>query len=150
MLLTVLRTGAVLSLFDAAHPERTLSEVAEALGLPRSTVHALLKTLCAAGLLRRTPSRRYALGTRLHALSAELLATEPVLAKAGRLVEDLASTWGGVARLLAVDPAWGPVEVLPRTAVRRWPTLWPRGKVRRGAGPTWRPRSRGGAAWPES
>ncbi|MDR7414271.1 MAG: helix-turn-helix domain-containing protein [Armatimonadota bacterium] len=111
MLLTVLRAGAVLSLFDAAHPERTLSEVAEALELPRSTVHALLKTLCAAGLLRRTPSRRYALGTRLHALSAELLATEPGLANAGKLVEDLAATWGGVARLLAVDPAWGLVEV---------------------------------------
>ncbi len=112
MLLTVLRAGAVLGLFDAAHPERTLSEVAEALRLPRSTVHALLKTLCAAGLLRRTPSRRYALGTRLHALSAELLATEPALASVRTAVEDLAGTWGGAARLVAVDPAWGPVEVL--------------------------------------
>jgi DNA-binding IclR family transcriptional regulator len=116
MLSTVLRTGQVLALFDAGHPERTLGEVAEALRLPRSTVHALLKTLCATGLLRRTPSRRYALGPRLCSLSARLAAAEPALAAAQRAVEELARSWGGLARVLVLDPVWGSVEVARASA----------------------------------
>jgi DNA-binding IclR family transcriptional regulator len=112
MLATVLRTGQVLSLFNAERSEWTLGEVAAALGLPPSTVHALLKTLCAVGLLRRTPSRGYALGYKLHLLAADLMATEPALQAARRAAEDLARSWGGVARVLVADPGWGPVEVL--------------------------------------
>jgi len=112
MLATVLRTGQVLSLFNAERSEWTLGEVAAALGLPPSTVHALLKTLCAVGLLRRTPSRGYALGYKLHVLAADLMATEPALQAARHAAEDLARSWGGVARVLVADPGWGPVEVL--------------------------------------
>jgi DNA-binding IclR family transcriptional regulator len=112
MLATVLRTGRVLCLFSAERSECALGEVAEALGLPASTVHALLKTLCAAGLLRKTPSRRYALGHKLHVLAADLVATEPALQAARRAAEELARTWGGVARVLVAGPGWGPVEVL--------------------------------------
>jgi len=118
MLATVLRTGQVLALFDPGHPERSLSEVAEALGAPRSTVHALLKTLCRAGLLRRTASRRYALGPRLYDLAADLFAGEPALRRVWHGVEELARTWGGVARVVVGDAAWGPVEVVRAEAHR--------------------------------
>lgn len=111
MLATVLRTGQVLSLFGPQRPECTLTEVAEALGLPRSTVHALLKTLCAVGLLRRTPSRRYALGPKLHALAVPLAATDPAVRAAQGAAEELARRWGGVARVLVAGFGWAPAEV---------------------------------------
>ncbi len=112
MLTTVLRTGAVLALFDSAHPERSVTEVARELALPRSTVHALLSALCAAGLLRKTPARRYALGWQFPVLAGWLAATEPALAVACKAAEELAGTWGGAARVVVRDPAWGPVELL--------------------------------------
>lgn len=111
MLVTVLRAGRLLALFDATRAERSLTELADALGLPRSTVHALLKTLCGTGLLRRTASRRYALGPDLHALAGRLVASEPAVALAQRAAEDLASRWGGTARVVVGDPHWGSAVV---------------------------------------
>ncbi|WP_460773130.1 IclR family transcriptional regulator [Microbacterium sp. GXF7504] len=55
----------VLDAFDALHPFRTLSGIAERTGLPVSTVHRLVAELTAEGLLERLPDRTYRLGLRL-------------------------------------------------------------------------------------
>jgi DNA-binding IclR family transcriptional regulator len=56
---------AVLDAFDALHPFRTLSQIADAAGLAPSTAHRLVAELTAEGLLERLPDRTYRLGIRL-------------------------------------------------------------------------------------
>lgn len=55
----------VLGCFDAWHPFLTLSEIADAAGLVRSTAHRLVGELEKEGLLERLPDRTYRLGVRL-------------------------------------------------------------------------------------
>ncbi|MBD3942285.1 IclR family transcriptional regulator [Microbacterium sp. NEAU-LLC] len=55
----------VLESFDAWHPFLTLSEIAEAAGIPRSSAHRLIAELEHEGLLERLPDRTYRLGVRL-------------------------------------------------------------------------------------
>ncbi|MER3456342.1 MAG: hypothetical protein C4304_05560 [candidate division GAL15 bacterium] len=85
--------------------------MAEVLHVPRSTVHALLKTLCGAGLLRNTSACRYALGPRLHALASRLAAPELAVVRAQQAAEELVSRWGGAARVVVKDPYRQTAEV---------------------------------------
>jgi DNA-binding IclR family transcriptional regulator len=55
----------VLESFDAWHPFLTLSEIADAAGIPRSSAHRLIAELEHEGLLERLPDRTYRLGVRL-------------------------------------------------------------------------------------
>ncbi|WP_194396871.1 IclR family transcriptional regulator [Microbacterium atlanticum] len=55
----------VLESFDAWHPFLTLSEIADAAGIPRSSAHRLIGELEREGLLERLPDRTYRLGVRL-------------------------------------------------------------------------------------
>ncbi len=55
----------VLDAFDALHPFRTLTEIADAAGLAISTAHRLVRELESEGLLERSPDRTYRLGVRL-------------------------------------------------------------------------------------
>lgn len=55
----------VLDAFDAQHPFRNLTELAQATSLPISTVHRLAGELTEEGLLERLPDRSYRLGIRL-------------------------------------------------------------------------------------
>ncbi len=55
----------ILEAFDAWHPFLTLSEIADAAGLPRSSAHRLVAELEREGLLERLPDRSYRLGVRL-------------------------------------------------------------------------------------
>ena len=55
----------ILEAFDAWHPFLTLSEIADAAGLPRSSAHRLVGELEREGLLERLPDRTYRLGVRL-------------------------------------------------------------------------------------
>ncbi|MPZ93788.1 MAG: helix-turn-helix domain-containing protein [Propionibacteriales bacterium] len=56
---------AVLACFDVERPTLTLSEIAEAAGLPLSTARRLIMELTVWGGLERLPSGRYRVGTRL-------------------------------------------------------------------------------------
>jgi len=69
MLGSVAKAGRVLSLFDAGSPERGVSEVAAALGIAKSSAHALLVPLGEVGLVRRLADGRYRLGRRILELS---------------------------------------------------------------------------------
>ncbi|MEV4686477.1 IclR family transcriptional regulator [Microbacterium sp. LWH3-1.2] len=55
----------VLESFDAWHPFLTLTEIADASGIPPSTAHRLIAELEREGLLERLPDRTYRLGVRL-------------------------------------------------------------------------------------
>jgi DNA-binding IclR family transcriptional regulator len=55
----------VLEAFDARHPFRTLSEIADAAALAPSTAHRLVAELEREGLVERLPDRTYRLGVRL-------------------------------------------------------------------------------------
>ena len=72
MLQTVENAARVLELFTVAAPERGVTEVARALGIPKSRAHALMSTLSEVGLLQRTAGGRYRLGWQILALSRVL------------------------------------------------------------------------------
>ena len=48
------RAMQILSSFDGAHPERGVSEIAQAAGLPKATAHRIIMTLLNCGFLERT------------------------------------------------------------------------------------------------
>lgn len=72
MLQTIQRIGPILDLFTPEQPEWGVAEVAEALGTPRSSTHALLSTLVDTGLLQCRGRGRYRLGWRVVELSAAM------------------------------------------------------------------------------
>ena len=59
------RAAALLTAFDEAHPQLTLTALATRAGLPLPTAHRLAGELCAAGLLARDASGAYVVGQRL-------------------------------------------------------------------------------------
>ncbi len=59
------RAFELLELVADAGGDATLSQLAEASGLPQPTIHRLLRTLISGGYIRQQPSRRYSLGPRL-------------------------------------------------------------------------------------
>jgi IclR family KDG regulon transcriptional repressor len=75
MLTTVKKIGPTLDLFSRNHPEWGVTEVSSALGMSKSSAHALLTTMDEIGLLERTRDARYRLGWRLLSLSRTLLQT---------------------------------------------------------------------------
>ncbi|MEW6421828.1 MAG: IclR family transcriptional regulator [Deinococcota bacterium] len=81
-LATVDSAVRVLEAFDADHTEWSLSELAEHLGQPTSTLHEQLTTLTASGLLLRAGRGRYRLGWRLLKLSSALYGSVPWYAPA--------------------------------------------------------------------
>ncbi|GAA5512836.1 HTH-type transcriptional regulator XynR [Deinococcus carri] len=80
----------VLEAFDADHTEWTLSDLAEHLGQPTSTLHEQLTTLTAGGLLVRAGRGRYRLGWRLLKLSSALYGSVPWYAPAHDAMNALA------------------------------------------------------------
>src|ERR1700721_403569 len=78
MLATVKKLDPALDLFTADRPEWGVSEVAGALGMSKSSAHALLTTLDDIGLLKRTADARYRLGGGALSLSRTRLQTNDV------------------------------------------------------------------------
>lgn len=99
MLQTVQRAAQVLRLFTPEQPEWGVTEVAAALGLPKSGAHSLLSTLASEGLLQRTLGGRYRLGWSLFEHSQTLLETTDFLLIARRMMEQLVAGWGETTHL---------------------------------------------------
>ncbi|MFT4235887.1 MAG: IclR family transcriptional regulator [Microbacterium sp.] len=59
------RTLKLLSSFTDDEPALTVVQLAERTGIPHSTVHRLVKSLVAEGLMVAQPDQRYAVGTRM-------------------------------------------------------------------------------------
>ena len=99
MLQTVQRAAQVLRLFTPEQAEWGVTEVAAALGLPKSGAHSLLSTLASEGLLQRMPGGRYRLGWSLFEHSQTLLETTDFLLIARRVMEQLVAGWGETTHL---------------------------------------------------
>ncbi len=78
---------------------RTFTEVAAATGLPRPTVHRLLRALVALGFLSRPDGRGYGPGPRLLRLAASALGEPPLRDLARPALERLARETGESAQL---------------------------------------------------
>ena len=102
---TIEKVGRVFSLFDQERSEWGVSEVAGALGLPKSGAHALVSTLAGQGLLRRTKRGRYRLGWRMLSLSETLMQTTDFRPEAQRAMEHLVSRFGELMHLGALQDA---------------------------------------------
>ncbi len=91
---TVRRIGPVLDLFTAECPEWTAAEIAGAIGVSRSTGHALVVSLAEVGLLRLGPRGRYRVGWRALELSGVWGASSALLRCAAPVLDGLAERTG--------------------------------------------------------
>jgi IclR family KDG regulon transcriptional repressor len=103
MLQTIEKASDVLALFDRERTEWGVAEVAEKLGLPKSSAHDLLTSLAQVGLLGKTEKGRYRLGWRLVALSETLLATTELRREARPIMDELAAQYQETIHLAILD-----------------------------------------------
>jgi DNA-binding IclR family transcriptional regulator len=92
---SVRKAALVLDLFSVEHPHWGPTEVADELGIAKSTAHALLTELTSVGLTERLPCGRYRLGWRTVGLARMMLATsgyETVTPTARRLANHFGET----------------------------------------------------------
>lgn len=105
----------VLFLLHREADARGVSEIGRALGLPKSSAHRLLATLCRRGLVERDAGGRYRPGIGLVALARGALDRDPVIAAARPVLESAAEALGETVflvgarggRLLVLDKAEG-------------------------------------------
>jgi len=103
MLQTIEKASEVLALFDREHAEWGVREVAEALGLAKSSAHDLLTSLEQVGMLGKNDEGRYRLGWRLVTLSETLLATTELRREARPIMEELADQYRETIHLAVLD-----------------------------------------------
>jgi IclR family transcriptional regulator, KDG regulon repressor len=103
MLNTILKAGRVLSLFSREQPEWGIREMAEAMGIAKSSAHDLMSSLASIGLLSQTDDRRYRLGWKLVELSEALLATTELRAAARDVMQELIDTYQETLHLAILD-----------------------------------------------
>jgi IclR family KDG regulon transcriptional repressor len=103
MLQTIEKASQVLALFDREHPEWGVREIAEELGLAKSSTHDLLNSLAQVGLLGKTDESRYRLGWRIVALSETLLASTELRREARPFLERLANQYQETVHLAMLD-----------------------------------------------
>ena len=72
---SVRKAALVLDLFSVERPDWGPTDVADELGIAKSTAHALLGELASVGLTERLPCGRYLLGWRTLGLARTMLAT---------------------------------------------------------------------------
>lgn len=103
MLQTIQKIGPVLDLFTVEKPEWGVSEVAEAIGVARSSAHALLSSLVETGLLQCKDRGRYRIGWRVLELSETLCGTVNVRSVARPVLERLVEEYGETAHLAIME-----------------------------------------------
>jgi DNA-binding IclR family transcriptional regulator len=99
----VSRVSQILSLFEPGTPEVTAGEVAERLGLNRTTAYRYCTSLVAAGLLERSPEGGYVPGGLLVQLGAFAIGHRRVINLAPRHMQALSRA----TRTSAVLSLWG-------------------------------------------
>lgn len=98
------RVLRVLELFNAGDRNLSLSEMADRMSLPKSSVHRLLATLLAHGFVERDPStRRYRLGIRLFEIGSLVIHERGLHSAAHPVVEELAVSTGETCHLAVLS-----------------------------------------------
>jgi len=86
------RALQILGSFDEKHPERGVSEIAQAVGLHKATTHRIVTTLVSYGYLQRADDgQRYRLGMALASLGFLVLRRTDVRREAMPIMTELAS-----------------------------------------------------------
>lgn len=121
MLSTVQKIGPALDLFTVQRPEWGVSEVAQALGTPKSSAHALLATMAEIGLLERTPRARYRLGWRLLVLSGTVMLSAGYRRVALSSMRRTVARWGETMHFAVYER--GSVVYVEKVAGRHGPRI---------------------------
>jgi IclR family pca regulon transcriptional regulator len=96
---------AILSCFNGTRPVLGVSDVAEQLGLSRSTTHRYLVTLLTLGYLEQDASRKYRLGLRVTDLGIAAMNATGLHEHARPLLEELRSRTSFTTALAVLDGA---------------------------------------------
>ncbi|HEY8467118.1 MAG TPA: helix-turn-helix domain-containing protein [Solirubrobacterales bacterium] len=98
---SVRKAASVLDLFSLERPHWGPTEVADALGIAKSTAHALLSELSSVGLVERMACGRYRLGWRTVGLARTKLATGGYREAVVPIARRLASHFGETVHIAA-------------------------------------------------
>ncbi|AGL17213.1 IclR family transcriptional regulator [Actinoplanes sp. N902-109] len=107
---SVSRALDILSAFSAAHPRLQLSELADAVGLPRPSVRRLALTLIERGFLRQDDDGAYLLGNRLLELGSQVVQTSAIVRRTSACADDLSRMTGETVLVAEVD--WASLSLL--------------------------------------
>jgi IclR family pca regulon transcriptional regulator len=94
---------AVLSCFTAERPMRGIADLAEELGMSRSTTHRYVITLVALGYLEQGPSRKYRLGLRVTDLGMSALSSMSLREHAHPYIQELRRETNFTVNLAILD-----------------------------------------------
>jgi len=94
---------AVLGTFDPAHSRRSLTEIAQATGLPLSTAHRLIAELVEWEGLIRGADGRYEIGRRIWILGSLSAVSRELRAVALPFMQDLSATTGENVHIAVLD-----------------------------------------------
>jgi DNA-binding IclR family transcriptional regulator len=98
------RVNQILSLFSLERPRWGITEMANALGLRKTTVSSLVRTLAKIGFLDQDlETRRYTMGPKIFALGVIAGETYPLNQKAEKPARDLAEKTGLICRVAVWD-----------------------------------------------
>jgi DNA-binding IclR family transcriptional regulator len=100
---TLAKAGKVLDLFCPERPEWRVADVADMLGVPRSSAHALLSSLAEIGILQWHEGGRYRVGWRILELAEVRRRTIDVRAAAAPVMERLLRAHGETSHLAVRD-----------------------------------------------
>ena len=95
---------AMLTCFTAEHPVRGIADMAEELGLGRSTTHRYATTLLTLGYLEQGPSRKYRLASHVSDVGFSLLDSMEIRRVAREPLSELRARTGRTASLVVL---WG-------------------------------------------
>jgi DNA-binding IclR family transcriptional regulator len=98
------RAIQILECFDDEHPERGVSEIAQAVDLHKATVHRIVTTLLNYGYLERAQDgQKYRLGLKLSSLGARVLRGMDLRREALPYMTQLVQQWGETVDLAIFD-----------------------------------------------
>lgn len=100
----------ILSAFSTAHPRLQLSELAEAVGLPRPSVRRIAVTLIERGFLRQDPDGAYLLGVRLLELGSQVSDSSAITHRTRVAADELSRMTGETVLIAEVD--WSGLSLL--------------------------------------
>jgi DNA-binding IclR family transcriptional regulator len=107
---SVARALDILSAFSVAHPRLHLSELAEAVGLPRPSTRRIALTLIERGFLRQDPDGTYLLGARLLELGSQVSQSSAITHRTRAAADELARLTDETVLIAEVD--WSDLSLL--------------------------------------
>ncbi|RIX59639.1 IclR family transcriptional regulator [Paenibacillus nanensis] len=98
------RALLILDLFDERTPELKITEISDRMGLHKSTVHSLVKTMQSRGYMEQDPeSGKYRLGLRLMEKGQQLLQSMDIRQVAKPSLEQFTNNTGQTTHLVILD-----------------------------------------------